>query len=126
MKTLLKPASLLMYLLVILVFFMVWTTIAGVTGAGKGQGLAGGAIVFFYGVNTAIIAFVASLFVANKAKVGNIIKINKYLGILLLIAICLITYRVITHYNKEVTVKEYPTEVTTPAPQEMSLLSYKE
>jgi hypothetical protein len=125
MKKLLKPASLLMYVLVILVFFMAGMTITGISGVAKGQGLAGGAIVFFYGVVTAIIAFILSLFVAYKMQIGTIIKINKILGIIFIFAACLFTYRVIKINKKETSIKELPTKVTSPAADEISMLPYK-
>ena len=113
-----------MYLLVIFVFFMAGMTIAGVFGVAKGQGLAGGAIIFMYGIITAIIALILSLFLVNKAKIGTIIKINKFLGILFFLAVCLFIYRVI---NKNKTpLKEYPNNTTTNAYKEMSMVSYKE
>ncbi len=125
MKNLFKPACLLMYVLIILVFFMAGMTLAGVSGAAKGQGLAGGAIVFFYGVITAIIAFILSLFVAYKAKVSTVIKINKIFGMLFLIAACLFVYRVITINKNDTPVKELPTKITAPAADEISMVSYK-
>ena len=66
-----------MYLLVIPVFFIEGMAIAGLSGVAEGAGLAGGgAIVFFYGVITAIIAFILALFVAHKTKF-EIIKKNQ-------------------------------------------------
>ena len=82
-----------MYLLVILVFFIAGMAVAGISGVAEGAGLAGGAIVFFYGAITAATAFIVSLFVANKAKPDVILSINKVLGGLLLVAICLLVYR---------------------------------
>ena len=115
MNKLIKPASLLLYLLVILVFFMVGMTIAGVSGVADGQGLAGGAILFFYGVITAIIAFILSLFIAHNAKIGTILKIDKILGIVFFLAACLFVYRAITINKNETPVKEIPTKITAPA-----------
>ena len=62
MKKLFKPASLLLYFLTILSFFLAGFLYAALTGAGKGQGLAGGAIVLGYGVLSAGVAFVISIF----------------------------------------------------------------
>lgn len=96
MDKLFKLASILMYMLTLLLFFIVGMTIAGVTGVAKNQGLAGGAIVFFYGIITAIIAFIVALFVAFKTTPETILKINKILGVLLLLALCGIGYRIAT------------------------------
>ena len=126
MNKLLKPASLLMYLLVILVFLLAGITIAGASGVAKGQGLAGGAIVFFYGVITATIAFIIVLFVAYKAKPKTIIKINKIFGILFFLAACLVVYRFIVLNKNETPVKKYPKKITAPANKEISMVSYKD
>ena len=126
MNKLLKPASLLMYLLVILVFLLAEMTIAGASGVAKGQGLAGGAIVFFFGVITATIAFIIVLFVAYKAKPKTIIKINKIFGILFFLAACLVVYRFIVLNKNETPVKKYPKKITAPANKEISMVSYKD
>ena len=125
MNKLFKPVSLLMYLLVILVFFMAGMTIAGVMGVAEGQGLAGGAIVFFYGVITAIIAFILALFIGHNAKLVTIIKINNIFGILLLLGACLFVYRVVTLNNNNTPEKELPTKTTTSADKEISMVSFK-
>ena len=125
MSKLFKPANLLMYLLVILVFFMAGMVLAGTAGAAKGQGLAGGSIIFGYGVFAAFIAFIVSLFVVHKAKINTIVKINKIFGILLLIAVCLIIYRVITINKSKNPEKELPTKTTTQEPKDISMVSYK-
>jgi prolipoprotein diacylglyceryltransferase len=125
MNKLFKPASLLMYLLIILVFFMAGMTIAGVTGVAEGQGPAGGAIVFMYGVFTSIISFIISLFVAYKAKINTIKKINKIFGILLLVAGSLFAYRIITLNKSKNPVKEHPTKVSDEAATtDMSVMHY--
>lgn len=117
MNNIFKPASLLMYLLVFLIFFIVGMTFAGVAEVAKGQGLAGGAVVVFYGFYTAIIALVISLFIAHKTSEDTIIKINKIFGILLLIAVCMVIYRAIT-LNKT---KTPVNKTTVPASKDMSL-----
>ncbi len=126
MNKLFKPVSLLMYLLVVLVFFMAGMTLAGVSGVAKGQGLAGGAIVFFYGVFTAIIAFIISLFVAYKTTIKRIIKINKIFVVLLLVAVCLFVYRVISINKSETPENELPAKTTSPANKKIGRLSYKD
>lgn len=124
MNNLIKPASLLMYFLAFLLFFIIGMSIAGFTGAAKGQGLASGAIVFFYGVITATTALGISLIVAFKSQIKDIIKINKILGFLLLLAFCFLTYRILTEAKKEIPSEEYPTQITSPAPVEMSLFGF--
>jgi len=126
MNKLFKPASILMYLLVIIIFFMAGMTLAGVSGVADGQGLAGGAIVFFYGVISAIIAFMFSLFVVYKTKIITVIKINKILGVVFLLAVCIFIYRIILINKDETPEKELPTKVTAPAASnETSMVSFK-
>jgi hypothetical protein len=84
MKQFFKPYNLLMYLLALLSFFFVGVSYAGITEAGKNQGLAGGAIVLGYGVIAAGIAFVISLFIASGTGRKRIIRINQILTIVLL------------------------------------------
>jgi len=126
MKNLFKPASLLLYFLVILLFFLGGMAIAGVTDAAKGQGLAGGAIVFMYGVIMAIIAFIISLFVTYNANFKTIIRINKILGILLLLAICLVVFRVLSINKNKAPAEELPTKTTTANAKEMAIVNYKD
>ncbi|GHB76428.1 hypothetical protein [Persicitalea jodogahamensis] len=98
MKKLIQPASLLLYFLSILVFFVAGLTYAGLTEAGKGQGLAGGAIVLSYGVVAALLALVIALFVACYASHAAIVKINRVFSLLAAIAILYFVYR---YYNRE-------------------------
>ena len=84
-----KPYSLLMYFLAIIAFFFLGLVYAGITEAAKGQMLAGGAIVFFYGVIGAFIGLCLSLFIAFHAKRHIIIRLN---GILVFIIVASITY----------------------------------
>ncbi|MDX1317257.1 MAG: hypothetical protein R3262_06895, partial [Xanthomarina gelatinilytica] len=62
-----KPYSFLMYFLAIIAFFFLGIVYANITEAGKGQMLAGGAIVFGYGVIGAFIGLCLSIFTAIKA-----------------------------------------------------------
>jgi len=87
MKTILKPARIAFYLLMLLTFFVVGLYIAGLVDAGKGQGLAGGAIVFGYGVISAGIAFVLSFFIAHLLP-HKILKILNWLLLVLFILLC--------------------------------------
>ncbi|WP_411031892.1 hypothetical protein [Spongiimicrobium sp. 3-5] len=100
MQQLFKPAKLLLYLLAAILGLMLGAMLAGLLGAGKGQGLAGGAIVLGYGVMGSLIAFISSIIIASYLTVKQVIKINKIVVILLLIFIGGLTYR---YLNKEKT-----------------------
>lgn len=110
-----KPAALLFYLLIILVFFAIGILYAGLTGAAEGQGLAGGAIVFFYGIISAFLAFIFSLFVVYKVEYRTIVIANRVLGILFFAFAVYSAYRIYTRERKETPVKEYPKKTTAPA-----------
>jgi hypothetical protein len=71
-----KPYSFLMYFLAIIAFFFLGLVYAGITDAGKGQMLAGGAIVLGYGVIGMLIGLVFSLIAAFKVKRIIIIRLN--------------------------------------------------
>ncbi|MBD3630594.1 hypothetical protein [Cyclobacterium sp.] len=93
MKKLFKPASLLFSLLSLVVFFLIGMLYAGWIDAGKGQGLAGGAIVLGWGLIFALIAFIASFFLTYRLIHKKIIVLNW-----VLFALLLATYG-ITHYR---------------------------
>ncbi|MEX2512538.1 MAG: hypothetical protein WD398_06510 [Cyclobacteriaceae bacterium] len=93
MKKLLKPASLLFNLLCLAVFFLIGMYFAGWMEAGKNQGLAGGAIVFGWGVIFAMTAFVASFFLTY-----HLIHKRIVIGNWALFACLLLGYG-ITHYR---------------------------
>lgn len=76
MKNMIKPYSFLLYLLSFLLFIVAGTAISGWVGAADGQGLAGGAIVLFYGIITGLAALVAALFIARYAPRKVIIWLN--------------------------------------------------
>ncbi len=95
-KSLLKPACLLLYILVIPVFFIIGAALAGISGVAADQGLAGGAIVFFYGIITALGALIISLLIAYKSDYSSLIRLNKILGITCLLVIGLFVYFVST------------------------------
>lgn len=78
-----KPYSFLMYVLAIIAFFFLGLVYAGITEAGKGQMLAGGAIVFGYGVIGAFIGLCTALFTAFKAQRHLIIKLNWVLTLII-------------------------------------------
>ena len=128
MKKLFTPKSLLLYVLTILVFLIGGSIVAALTGAGKNQGLAGGAIVLFYGVISAFIALIISLFIAYKANDKTIVAINKTLGVICLIIVSYIVYKQITvDDKKENPVKEVkPHKPTAPAAILFKTISYEE
>ena len=77
----LKLYSLLLYPLTLIAFFFVGISYAGIMEAGKNQGLAGGAIVFGYGIMAAVIGLVLALFVAYRTKRKIIFRLNIVLAI---------------------------------------------
>ena len=93
MKKLFKPASLLLYMLSLSVFFLMGASYAGISGAAEGQGLAGGAIVFGYGVVFGALSFVAAIFMAYYAKKKTVIIANRVLAIVLALALGVFIYR---------------------------------
>lgn len=117
MKNLIKPASILLYLLTIIVFFTAGFLFAVLTGAAENQGLAGGAIVLFYGVISAFFAFIISLFIAYNAKHKTVTLLNKILGIICIAIACYSIYNHVTGDKKEETpIKEVkPLKPVAPA-----------
>lgn len=101
MKKIFKSSALLLYLLAIILFFFLGASYAGIADAGKGQGLAGGAIVFWYGLNFSFFAFVASLIIAYKASQKFIVHLNKILALLLLFVLVIIMYLFISKKKAE-------------------------
>ncbi|WP_149276480.1 hypothetical protein [Pareuzebyella sediminis] len=72
----LKPYSWLCYLLVPILFFFIGLSLAGFVGAGKGQGLAAGAIVLGYGVIGAAIGIVIALLLTSHLSRKTLIRLN--------------------------------------------------
>lgn len=93
-----KPYSFLMYVLAIIAFFFLGLVYAGIVEAGKGQMLAGGAIVFGYGVIGAFIGLCVALFLAYNLKRAFIIKIN---GVLALIIVASFAYFTIKYQKRQ-------------------------
>jgi hypothetical protein len=85
-----------MYMLTILVFGFIGMSIAGITGAAKGQGLAGGAIVFMYGVITAGIALVCAIIFCYQADATKVKTANRVLAVLLALLLVVIAIRFFT------------------------------
>ncbi|MDT0607426.1 DUF6077 domain-containing protein [Croceitalea rosinachiae] len=93
MKKLLKPACLLFNVLMFITFFFVGISYAGIIEAGKGQMLAGGAIVLGYGVIFAIVAFIASFFMTYRLRHQFIVMSNIVLTLVLLTFIVYFRYQ---------------------------------
>ena len=102
----LKPASLLLYLQTLVLFFVIGATFAAISGKAQGQGLAGGAIIISYGILLAVVAFLVSLFVAWNATVKTIIRLNKLLFAFVLFFALTIFYRYCDFHDNENTSKE--------------------
>ena len=114
MNKLFKPASLLLYLLAVMVFFIGGLFVAKLTGAGKGQMLAGGAIVLFYGIVAAGLAFITALFVARSASHESVVKINKILGAVVIVLAIIIAYNLSTRQKKQDSNDPLPPKTTAP------------
>ena len=125
MKKLFKPASLLFYFFVVIVFFLTGLFFAKLVGAGKNQMLAGGAIVLFYGLVSAGIAFTIALFVAYTVKHNTLVLFNKVLGVIFIVLVSITAYKVVSREKKEDPVKDYPKKTTAPANNEISMVTYK-
>ncbi len=93
MKAFYKPSNILFYILSALLFLLLGTILAGITGAGKNQGLAGSAIVLGYGVISGFVAFIAAIVTARLVKENLVILLNKIFAALFLLLIALFIYR---------------------------------
>ena len=93
MKAYFKPSSILFYLLSALLFFLLGTVLAGIAGAGKGQGLAGGAIVLGYGVMAGCFALIAAIVTVGFVKESRVRSFNKILAAIFVLLIIFIIYR---------------------------------
>jgi hypothetical protein len=76
-----KPYSFLLYFLAFIASFFIGVTFAGILEAGKGQMLAGGAIVLGYGVIGAFIGLILAIFIAIKTNRSFIMKLNIFLAL---------------------------------------------
>lgn len=94
MKKLFTLSSVIMYLLTILVFALTGMTIAGITGAGKGQGLAAGAIVLSYAFYTSMAAFIIALIFCYHSEPVKIKKANRVLAVALIILLAGVALRI--------------------------------
>lgn len=76
----LKPYSFLLYFLSAIFSFFSGITVAGMVDAGKGQMLAGGAIVLGYGVVGALLGFLIALLLAYRVNRKTILLLNALLA----------------------------------------------
>lgn len=116
MKQLFSPSSIILYLLTILVFDLLGMSFAAITGAAKGQGLAGGAIVFMYGIFAAFAGLLAAVVYCYHADQLKIKKANRILAVVLIVLIAGISVRVyLKGDSKESTFKiiEQESEIIT-------------
>jgi len=92
--------NILFFLLLFLVGFFLGILVAGLVDAGKGQMLAGGAIVLGYGVVGAGLGLVVALFISifYKAEPTSIVRFNKILAIVLL---CSWIYFYVQYQNRK-------------------------
>lgn len=102
MKKLFTPSTIVLYLLTLLIFDLLGMAFAAATGAAKGQGLAGGAIVFMYGIFAASVGLVAALVFCYKADPLLIKKINRVMAVVLILILAVIAVRIyLMKENKE-------------------------
>lgn len=107
----LKPYSWLCYLLVPILCFFIGLSVAGMVDAGKGQGLAGGAIVVGYGVIAAALGLITALFLAGNLSRKALIRLN---GI---VALCIVLFYGYYHMRYKAREKERTQEEQLREPQ---------
>lgn len=120
MKNTFKPASFLCYVLTLIAFFFGGMFLSAFTGAAEGQGLAGGAIVMFYGLVTALIALILAVIFATQASIKKIKIANIILGVIVLGLAAFTVSRIME--NRPLQEPERQQQPTTPvAPASMVL-----
>ncbi len=117
MKNFFKPARIAFYVLMLVTFFIAGMYFAGLIDAGKGQGLAGGAIVFGYGLIFGGIAFIASFFIAHFIPHKFIVYANIALLVAVIFSYGITHYRYIQRQNNKEESEQFRPESTTPTPQ---------
>jgi len=119
MKKFFRPAALLLYFLVLVVFCCLGMLVAAWLGMARDQGLAGGAIILWYGIVSAVFGLIGALIVVSLASPKVVRQLNRILAILLLIITIYLTYRLITLSGTEpvgckIAPKVSPVEVYVP------------
>lgn len=107
-----------------MVFFLIGIYFAKLVGAGENQMLAGGAIIFFYGLVSAGMAFILALFIAYGVRHSTLIKLNKVLGAFFFLLICITAYKFVAREKKEDPAKDYPKKTTAPANKITALFTH--
>lgn len=118
MRRYFKVHCLLLYLLAFLFFTVVGAGATALSGAADNQGLAGGAIVLFYGLITGFVAFVLSILFVKHGSRKQIIMVNLVLAVGLLILYVVLRLR---HRDEE---KEI-TGAWTSHPKRTELVGYE-
>ncbi|MFQ5584939.1 MAG: hypothetical protein ACE5GL_10930 [Calditrichia bacterium] len=121
MKTFFKPSKIIFYLLSAFLYFFLGIIFAKITGAGKNQMLAGGAIVLGYGVVSGFFAFIAAIIAAQFLKNTTIVFFNKIFAIAIVLFWAFFAYRFQTRDRSldKAPVPRRPT--TAPAPLNFNL-----
>jgi hypothetical protein len=114
MRNVFRPASLLLYALALISFFLIGLLLAKWTGAGEGQGLAAGAIVLFYGMVSAGVALIVSFIVAYHFSIKQIILLNKTLSAVLLVMAILIFLQIKHNLSTQTDAIVLPPKTETP------------
>jgi len=93
-----KLSSLFLYLISFVTFFFVGASIAGALGLAEGQGLAGGAIIFGYGLLGSVTAVVIAIFMVHLCSNKIIVWTNVALTC---ITAVLVLYFTLNYQNRE-------------------------
>lgn len=125
MKKALTPSKIGFYILMLISCLLLGFFIAGFSGAGKNQGLAGGAIVLGYGVIAGAIGFIASFFIASIISKKALVLTNWVLLILILLMAGYTQYRFQERQKEKKEQQETPKRIPTkPAIQSSSILPF--
>jgi hypothetical protein len=100
----------------IAISFIAGTFIAGIAGAGKNQGLAGGAIVLGYGVAAAFIGLILAYFLTKSLSYANLIKADIILGIGLVAMLLFLNHRYKEKQKDKQTIEHTNQIPTKPSP----------
>ena len=113
MKKALKGSSFLFYLLAFVLFFILGGLFSVYLGAGKNQGLAGGAIVLGYALMYAVGAVIVAIILASILKTKTVVNANI---VLFIIVILFIIIGYLRHLEKEANKIPARQEQYTPKP----------